>query len=251
MPKHFFSFFKSSPKTYFDWGIKLDMHNHLLPALDDGAPDLLSSQRLWSGLQDLGFTQSIFTPHIAATLYENTAERIQTAFDSLKSVLQHSSEGPWSHRFAAEYMLDDLIFQRMEEGLLTFPGASNYVLVEFSYVGMPYNWHEMIFELLRRGYQPILAHPERYSFIHAPFILKKLVPAGLKLQLNLLSLGAYYGPEAKKTADFLLREGAYQFAGTDVHHAHHITALQAMKTDEKISNRLASYSFDNEQLFSA
>ena len=67
------------------------------------------------------------------------------------------------------------------------------MLVEFSYIGMPYNWHEMIFELIRRGYQPILAHPERYSFLNATQILEKMVLiilntpllVGLKIILNL------------------------------------------------------------------
>ncbi len=252
MTNYLLSFFKkpSSKQSYYDWGVEVDMHNHILPALDDGAPDLVSSHALLAGLYELGFKQSIFTPHIASTLYENNPELISFAFESLKD-----SDPPiqdevlkWPHRFAAEYMLDDVIFQRMEEGLLCFPSEAKYVLVEFSYIGMPYNWHEMIFEIIRRGYQPILAHPERYSFLNANLILEKMVPAGLNLQLNLLSLSGYYGMEFKKTAELLMAEGGYQFAGTDLHHLKQLEALKNMKLDEKISNRISSYSFYNERL---
>jgi len=250
MFKQLFSLTKPSNNNYFDWAIDLDMHNHVLPALDDGAPDLLTSQKLLAGLHELGFKNYLFTPHIASSLYENNLDLIQVSFDSLKNSCLDSmkNSSSWNHRFAAEYMLDDQIFNRIDDGLLSFPSQANFVLVEFSYVGIPNNWHEMIFELLKRGYQPILAHPERYSYLEASFILKKLVPAGLHLQLNLLSLSGYYGQKIKKSAEFLMEEMSYEFVGTDLHHAKQLAALNEMKQNEQISNRINSYCFTNERL---
>ena len=78
--------------------------------------------------------------------------------------------------------------------------------------------------------------------------MQKLMPSGFKFQLNLLSLSGYYGAKIKQCADLYLKEGIYQFAGTDLHHSFHLEALQKMKRDEKISTKLSDYTFHNDLL---
>lgn len=151
--------------------------------------------------------------------------------------------------FAAEYMLDDQFFHLIEKGLITYPSEAQYVLVEFPYLGKPHQWHEMVFEMHKSGYQPILAHPERYQFITPEYLMQKLMHAGFKFQLNLLSLSGYYGPKIKALAVLYLKEGIYQFAGTDMHHSFHLEALRKMKQDEKISAKISDYTFQNDLLF--
>jgi tyrosine-protein phosphatase YwqE len=224
----------------FDWGIHIDMHNHVLPGIDDGSPDLNSSQYLLNGLASLGFSTCISTPHIASGLYANTITSIGDAYQSV--------EHPLLSGFAAEYMLDDQFFDQMEKGLITFPGDGKYVLVEFSYAGITVNWHEMVFELLKKGYQPILAHPERYHFLSTQDMLEKILPAGLLLQLNLLSLSSYYGAAIQKKAQSYLEVSAYDFVGTDMHHERHLEALLQLKQDEKVAQKLNAYSFMNNLL---
>jgi tyrosine-protein phosphatase YwqE len=94
----------------------------------------------------------------------------------------------------------------------------------------------------------VLAHPERYQFISPEYLTGKLMPEGFKCQLNLLSLTGYYGLKIKQCADLYLKEGIYQFAGTDLHHSFHLEALRKMKQDEKISAKLSDYTFQNELL---
>jgi tyrosine-protein phosphatase YwqE len=224
----------------FDWGIHTDIHNHVLPGIDDGSPDINTSHVLVAGLSELGFTSCISTPHIASGLYANTVSTISKAYNSLGS--------PLISGFAAEYMLDDQFYDQLSTGLITYPGLGNYVLVEFSYVGIPVNWHEMVFELISKGYQPILAHPERYHFLSTQDILEKIMPAGLQLQLNLLALSTYYGTAIQKKANTLLAEAAYDYVGTDMHHLKHLEALLQLKQDEKIAKKLINYSFMNNLL---
>jgi tyrosine-protein phosphatase YwqE len=224
----------------FDWGIQIDVHNHVLPGIDDGSPDFNTSIDLICGLSALGFLKSIPTPHIASGLYANTVSTISRAYTSVGS--------PHLRGFAAEYMLDDQFYDQMAKGLITYPGEGNYVLVEFSYAGLPVNWHEMIFELLMKGYQPILAHPERYHFLSTQELLEKILPSGVQLQLNILSLSPYYGSAIQKKAFTYLAESAYDFVGTDMHHRRHLDALLDMKQDEKIAQKLSKFSFKNHLL---
>jgi tyrosine-protein phosphatase YwqE len=224
----------------FDWGIHFDIHNHVLPGIDDGSPDSNTSQELLEGLSALGFTTCISTPHIASGLYANTVSSITQAYNSLGSALIKG--------FAAEYMLDDQFYDQLSAGLITYPGEGNYVLVEFSYAGLPVNWHEMIFELFIKGYQPILAHPERYHFLSVRDIIEKILPSGVELQLNLLSLSSYYGSAIQKKAYSYMAESAYDYVGTDMHHYRHLDALLQLKQDEKIAHTLNDYSFKNNLL---
>jgi protein-tyrosine phosphatase len=264
---------KNKLSPTFDWGIHIDIHNHILPALDDGSSDILTSHILLDGLQELGFSSSISTPHIALGLYHNDLAGIQQSYECLKDSMPKTHQDHDSidlesdinsaasksvqtatpknmlHGFAAEYMLDDQFFHLIEKGLITYPSEAQYVLVEFPYLGKPHQWHEMVFEMHKSGYQPILAHPERYQFITPEYLMQKLMHAGFKFQLNLLSLSGYYGPKIKACADLYLKEGVYQFAGTDMHHSFHLEALRKMKQDEKISAKLLDYTFQNELLF--
>lgn len=232
---------KSTPS--YEWGLELDMHNHVLPGIDDGAKQVSDSLLLIQGLQDLGFITIIPSPHIASGLYANSAASIH---ESWQSILSQRSV---TH-FVAEYMLDDAFFQELDKGLLCYPNQSKhrYVLVEFPYIALPFMWHEMVFEIRKRGYQPILAHPERYAFVDSEDEMEKFMNVGFQCQLNLLSLSGYYGKDAKVKADQYMKQGYYQFAGTDVHHMNHLNALTSMKKDEKISTKIAAYSFQNHLL---
>ena len=87
--------------------------------------------------------------------------------------------------------------------------------------------HDILYELQNSGYQPILAHPERYSFYHhSMYEYKKLKNIGCLFQLNLLSTTGYYGSHVAKISNSLLKEGLIDFVGSDVHHTRHLDALQ-------------------------
>ena len=238
-----FNLFKKSTPTIQDWNLTIDIHNHVLPGIDDGAKDSKDSLLLIEGLHELGFTTIIPSPHIATGLYANTRESIG---DSQKSI-QAESEIKY---YVAEYMLDDFFYQELEKGLLIYPNQTEkkYVLVEFPYLALPLMWHEMVFEIRKKGYQPILAHPERYNFVNRDEQMDKFINVGFEFQLNLLSLSGYYGKDVQSKADLYLKDSYYRFAGTDLHHLNHLHALNAMKKDEKVSAKIANYTFQNHLL---
>jgi protein-tyrosine phosphatase len=106
------------------------------------------------------------------------------------------------------------------------------VLVETGFISEPPNFKQDIFNLQVAGYHPVLAHPERYLYLHDnPAKLHSLVESGIFLQLNVMSLTGYYSPRIKKVAEYLVNNDLVSFIGSDVHNIRHFDiVMQAMKT---------------------
>lgn len=216
------SIFKKKTAANVDLsGLGADMHSHLLPGIDDGSPDAETSQRLINGLQDLGYSRLVTTPHIMWDIYKNDASIIDGAYKKL-SVSANISLRP-----AAEYFLDDHFDQLLQNNIPLLTIKDNWVLVEFSFVTAPINYKEKIFELQIKGYQPVLAHPERYSYFMAQKdIFEELRTAGCMFQVNLLSLTGYYGKGPLELGRHFIKKKWISLLGTDLHHDRHLHALQ-------------------------
>lgn len=206
--------------------VATDIHSHILPGIDDGSPDLETSLLLIRGLYDMGIRKSVATPHIIGDLYRNTPATINAALEEVKQAcIKEGIDIELSA--AAEYMLDDHFMELLaqQQPLLTL--HKNIILTEISYNIPPNNLEEMAFKIITQGYQPVLAHPERYSFYHKdPGIYYRLKELGFHLQVNLLSLTDYYGKGAANAAKFILKNGLASLVGTDLHHERHLAALQ-------------------------
>ena len=92
----------------------------------------------------------------------------------------------------------------------------------------PLNLLETVFELQAQGYQPVLAHPERYTYWYGRFeqLMKLRRDYGVLMQLNINSITGYYSPAAQKVAEQLIDGGLVDFVGTDAHHPRHIQMLR-------------------------
>lgn len=204
--------------------LEVDMHNHLLPAIDDGSPSIEQSLVLAQGLQQLGFKKSISTPHIIQGVHPNTKATIAQAHQELEQALRQQGSS-LALVAAAEHMIDDGMSDLLQnDGLCVMPGG--YVLIEMSYLAESSSLFQTIFAIQSLGFKPILAHPERYGYYHLNFdMYKKIKDAGCLLQLNLLSISRYYGIDVKSTALTLIKSGMYDFVGTDLHHSKHLKAL--------------------------
>ncbi|MCF6132683.1 tyrosine-protein phosphatase [Flavobacterium wongokense] len=200
----------------------IDIHSHLLPGIDDGAATIEDTTTLITSLEEIGFKKFITTPHIMGDVWKNTREGINEKLSATVSDLT-IPQIDTRLKAAAEYMIDAEFWELFKrEKLLCL--KDNYVLVEISYLHPPIQLYDIIFELQVAGYQPVLAHPERYNFYHETSLghYKKLKKAGCLFQLNMLSSTGYYGERVAKTADLLLKAGLIDFIGSDVHHARHL-----------------------------
>ena len=206
-----------------------DMHSHLLPGLDDGAETLEHSLDLLRALRDLGYRKLVMTPHIMGDFYKNTPEGIRAALKLLREAAAAAGLHDVALECAAEYYLDEFLGRKLADGteMLTFGGDKRYLLFETSYMNEPLNLFEIIFEMKAQGYQPVLAHPERYTYLYGRFaeIEKMRRDYGVLLQVNLNSLAGYYSPAAKKVAEQLIDGALVDFVGTDTHHLRHTDTL--------------------------
>jgi tyrosine-protein phosphatase YwqE len=129
---------------------------------------------------------------------------------------------------AAEYFLDDHFDELLSSNTPLLTIYDNWVLVEFSFVNVPMNFKDKLFNMQMKGYQPILAHPERYLyFMPDKKWYDDLKHAGCYFQLNLLSLTGYYGKASLQLAHYLIDKQYINLLGTDCHHFRHIEALRA------------------------
>ncbi len=216
-----FNLFKSKPtlKELIPNGF-VDIHSHILPGIDDGAKNIDESLEMISEMKKMGFSKIIGTPHVFEGLYNNSKESIKKSYE----LLVKSYKGKNKIDFAAEYLLDNSLIKKAQQNELLCI-KDNLVLVEMSYISMPFNLYEILYEINVNGYQPVLAHPERYLFLHDKDRYKeyyKLKKNGCYFQLNLLSATDFYGPHIRKISSKLLSENLIDFVGSDIHSKRHI-----------------------------
>ena len=220
------SLFKSKPKLaeLIPSGY-VDIHSHILPGIDDGAQKIKDSKFLLESMIDFGFSKVITTPHTMKNVWDNSTSSIGDAYNLVHSELPELSKQV-SLQFASEYFLDEnLIRLAQQEKLLSL--KDNFILIEMSYLNAPIQLYDFLFELQLKGYQLVLAHPERYNYFHSnKKEYQKLKKAGCLFQLNLLSTVGYYGKNVAEIADYLLKENLYDFVGSDIHHKNHVAAFQ-------------------------
>jgi protein-tyrosine phosphatase len=241
-----FSLFKSKPKLaeLIPDGY-IDIHSHILPGIDDGAENVSQTIKLLEGLQKIGFSKCIATPHTLPEIWENTSTGIKETFHSTKQILEEPQKTILCHA-ASEYMINEAFLERLQtESLLTL--KDNMVLIEMSYLNPPLALKEIIFEIQLKGYQPLLAHPERYLFYHQnKKMYDTLKELEVKFQLNLLSTVGYYGSSVATAADFLLKENYIDFVGSDVHHMKHVGAFDnkiIIKSETQLNSAIGRNTF--------
>lgn len=206
--------------------IGVDMHSHLLPGIDDGSPDIETSLKLIRGMMELGFTKFITTPHIMWDMYRNDRDIILAKLELVREAVQKEGLAVEINA-AAEYFLDDHVagLVKNNEPLLTVSG--NLVLTEFSMAYPSHSLKDVLFDMQMQGYQPIIAHPERYIYLEQnKEFYEELKDIGCLFQLNILSLAGYYGKTVQELAQYLLKKGQYDLVGTDLHSFRHLDALQ-------------------------
>jgi protein-tyrosine phosphatase len=225
-----FDFFTKHKKPLFE-GL-CDIHNHLLPAIDDGSKSVGMSLKMLEKFDALGFTSVIPTPHVYQELYPNTPTTIKNAFDELTAKTS-KIESPKVNAYGAEYMIDEVFMKNLQTCMPSLLLKDEYILVEITFFSETTMLVEAGFTLLQNNITPILAHPERYHSINTIKEYKELKNKGFLMQLNALALMGHYGPEVKQKAEKLIQEGLYDFVATDAHYPQHLKTLQNLSLSKK------------------
>ena len=181
-------------------------------------------------------------------MYKNTKEIIFEKLEPLKKAVK-SAGIDIEIRAAAEYFLDDHVagLLKNKEPLMTISG--NMVLVELSMAFPSLGFKDILFEMNMQGYQPVLAHPERYIYLEqGRKFFDELKTIGCLFQLNLLSLVNYYGRSSNELAQYLIKKEYYDLVGTDLHNLPHLQALENFPLTPLLKKLLDSGKIINDHL---
>lgn len=201
-----------------------DYHSHILPGVDDGVKTIDEALAVLALYERAGISDVWLTPHVMEDV-PNTVAGLKARFGELTEAY---SGGVRLH-LASENMLDSLFAERLDSGdLLPIELEWPYLLVETSFVNPPARLYEMMEEIKSKGYYPMLAHPERYVYMERKDY-RRLCQAGVVFQLNILSASGHYGPDARHKAEWLMGNGMYRFAGTDLHRERHFELIEKMR----------------------
>lgn len=228
--------------------LRVDMHSHLIPGIDDGSKSMEESIDLVKRLAGYGLNKIITTPHIMSEYYRNTPEIIEMGLQDLRSTLKQ--EGVEIEiEAAAEYYMDEIFLEKVKAGekMLTF--GDNYILVETGFINKPQMLFDIIFHLEMAGYKPILAHPERYQYLILDKKLQEeLFERKLLLQVNLLSFTGFYSKQVKDFGELLLERGVVALLGTDCHNERYLDMLETLPKQQKLFEKLQNLELINTRL---
>ncbi len=218
-----FLFKKKEPRKLW---FNTDIHCHIVPGIDDGSPDAATSADLVERMQSWGIERIIASPHVTQDTFENNPQTIAPAIEKLQQELARRGYGIKVTN-SAEYRIDELFTKQLEEDVI-MPYPGNYILIENSFMQEPWNLDQLIFDLQVKGYRPVMAHPERFSYYYEKRNrYKALHDAGALFQINVLSLSGYYGKAEKQVAEWLIDNNMVDFNGTDLHNHRHADSIEA------------------------
>lgn len=189
-----------------------DCHSHLLPGVDDGVETMEESLTILHEMERVGVSKVWLTPHIMEDIPNKTSD-LQFRFRELET----RYPGTIELALAAEYMLDNLFQERLEQDdLLPLQEGKRYLLVETSYFNPPMDLLSKLKQIQSKGYYPLLAHPERYVYM-SKSDYKALKEEQISFQLNVPALFGMYGKHIQEKAEWLLKSGMYDLRGNDIH----------------------------------
>jgi protein-tyrosine phosphatase len=213
------------PKV-FNQPLKVDIHSHLLAGIDDGVKSIDEAVEIILKFQQLGYKKLITTPHIMSDVYRNTPAIIEGKLHELNNALSEKKID-MTVEAAAEYYLDETLFHKIErnEKVLTF--GNKYLLFETNFMNEPFNLKEFIFLATTKGYKVVLAHPERYMYIHEQFKkAEDLFDRGVLFQINASSISGFYSKAIQKLAFKLIDKKMIHWIGSDCHQLSHAYLLE-------------------------
>lgn len=200
----------------------IDFHAHILPEIDDGSRNIEESYDMIKEAYDAGFTSIISTSHYIDGSYECDKKAREDIIKKIKEELESRNININIYNGAEAYVSRDLNLLVKEEKVPTINNGK-YLLFELPMNTKVLFLEDAIFNLLSINIIPVIAHPERYSFVQEnPNVLLDLIDKGVLFQMNYGSPSGLYGREVKKTAIKLLKANMIHFLGSDAHRHHSI-----------------------------
>ena len=197
----------------------IDIHSHIIPKIDDGSSSFEESYEMFGKAVEAGFTDIIATSHYIEEYYETDSIKRHAVVEAMNKVIKENSLGVKLHTGSEIYITPNIVKLIKEKKASTL-ADSRYVLFELPMNSVVNYLRDVIFEIKANGLIPVIAHPERYSYVQKePNLVVELVKNGVLFQANFASISGYYGGKAKKTLIKLLKANAIHFLGSDSHNS--------------------------------
>lgn len=197
----------------------IDLHNHILPGLDDGAADLEESLEMARQFASEGVRTVAATPHRNPSR-ESGADpaMVQAVLAAVRQAIGDAGIDLEVLQGQELYFSPEAL-PLLEEGDICTLGASHALLIELPFETRPLYVDDLLFRAQLAGFQLILGHPERYRYVqHDISYVQPLVERGVALQLTAPALLGEYGSGVRETAEALLQRGFCALAARDRHH---------------------------------
>ena len=206
----------------------IDLHAHILPGVDDGAPNLECALTMSEMAVESGVSAIVATPHC------NMPGRFANYWDySLHGKIKAFQQELRKAGIRLAIVSGMEVFgtpdtpELLRQGKLTTLGGSRYLLIEFPFEGYAQQATEILRAILAMGYRPVVAHPERYRYVqNVPSLLNQWQSIGCLMQLNKGSLLGSFGRAAQTLALSMIDRGFAAAVASDAHsHAARTTWL--------------------------
>ncbi len=200
----------------------IDIHDHLLFGIDDGAKTIDESIDVLKDMEKAGYKSIILTPHyIKDSNYSSSATNNYRKLKELKEALKENNINI-NLFLGNEIYIDEEIYELLNKKEIYPLNGTNFLLIELPISGEYPGYQEIFSFLMSKGFNIILAHPERYlSFQKDYKKISELASLGVFFQCNLGSLLGKYGSGAKKLIKKMLKDKKVTYLATDIHHKKH------------------------------
>ena len=218
----------------------IDIHTHVLPGVDDGAKDAQMTDEMLARAADAGVTAIICTPHVYRT---QDQPRNRAAFPVAKEIARKNGV---NLAMGCEFNYRALIKTPVESLSGYCLAGTPLLLLEFSNDRLFPDWEILLGEIADSGLHPIIAHPERYTYVQKDIaIAQEMIAYGCELQVDAGGLMAGLFDKERKTARKLLSGGLVSYIASDAHRPEHYQtfekAYNTFRHEWPRENRLRSY----------
>ena len=200
----------------------IDLHSHILPGVDDGADDLDEALEICRLSFEDGVRAMVATPHLRQESFWNDDRNLLAdRFKALRAAVRRTFDGEFEIHLGGEIALHDASLDEIAllpgGNLLTLAGTS-YLLLEFDWRGLGPDPLEMLHEVVVAGFRPIIAHPERVSWLMQDrALVESMVDHGAMMQLTAMSVTGELGSRVQETSEWMLDAGLVHFLASDTH----------------------------------
>lgn len=196
----------------------IDFHSHIIPNIDDGSTSMKDTINMINEARQAGFTEIISTSHYIQKYYDLDCFEREKILDIIKKKVSEKKEINIKLYLGSEIYFTPEIIELVKNKKASTINNTRYLLFELPMNTKPLFVKEMVYKLMQNGYIPIIAHPERYSYVQENIrYIEELAGMGVLFQSNYGSIIGMYGNSAKKTLKKLLKNNLISFLGSDVH----------------------------------